>query len=86
MLTHWVRDCAAGHRYHLPVEFVVKTQTRATARLFGLYDRGTLESGMKADLNLVDLNTLCIDAPGMVYDLPAGCHGSCRRRKATWPP
>lgn len=72
MLTTWVRDCAKGDRYHLPIEFVVKKQSHDTARLFGMYDRGTLEAGMKADLNLIDLNALRIDTPTMINDLPAG--------------
>lgn len=72
MLTNWVRDCAEGNRYHLPIEFVVKKQSHDTARLFGLRDRGTVELGMKADLNLIDLNALCIDTPTMIHDLPAG--------------
>jgi N-acyl-D-amino-acid deacylase len=72
MLTNWVRDCAEGDRYHLPLEFVVKKQSRDTARLFGMYDRGTLEPGMKADLNLIDLKALYIDTPRMINDLPAG--------------
>lgn len=42
------------------------------ARLFGTYDRGTLEPSMKADLNLIDLNALRIEPPTMVHDLPAG--------------
>lgn len=72
MLINWVRDSAAGTPYHLPLEFVVKKQSRDTARLFGMHDRGTLEPGMKADLNLIDLNALRIGTPEMVYDLPAG--------------
>jgi N-acyl-D-aspartate/D-glutamate deacylase len=72
MLTNWVRDCAKGDRYHLPVEFVVKKQTHDTARLYGLDDRGALEPGMKADVNLIDLNALSIDTPTMINDLPAG--------------
>ena len=72
MLTHWVRDCPEGDPYHLPLEFVVKKQTRDTARLFGMHDRGTLEPGMKADLNLIDLGALGLSTPEMVYDLPAG--------------
>ena len=72
MLTNWVRDCGVGHRYHLPLEFVVKKQTQDTARLFGMYDRGTLEPGKKADINLIDLDALRIETPEMVYDLPAG--------------
>jgi N-acyl-D-amino-acid deacylase len=72
MLTNWVRDCGTGDRYHLPIEFVVKKQTHDTARLYGLRDRGTLEPGMKADVNLIDLNALSIDTPVMINDLPAG--------------
>ena len=72
MLTNWVRDNAAGDRYHLPLEFVVKKQTRDTARLFGMRDRGPLEVGMKADLNVIDLDALAMERPEMVYDLPAG--------------
>jgi N-acyl-D-aspartate/D-glutamate deacylase len=72
MLTNWVRDAAQGERYHLPIEFVVKKQSHDTARLFGMRDRGTLEPGMKADLNLIDLNALRIEIPTMINDLPAG--------------
>ncbi len=72
MLTNWVRDNAKGDRYHLPIEFVVKKQSQDTARLFGMQDRGTLEVGMKADLNLIDLNALQITTPAMINDLPAG--------------
>ena len=72
MLTNWVRDSAKGDRYHLPIEFVVKKQSHDTARLFGMHDRGTLEPGMKADLNLIDLDALRIETPTMIADLPAG--------------
>ncbi len=72
MLTNRVRDNAENNRYHLPLEFVVKKQSHDTARLCGMYDRGTLEPGMKADLNLIDLNALRIKTPEMVHDLPAG--------------
>ena len=69
MLTHWVRDRARGAR--LGLEKVVSMQTRDTARLYGLNDRGTLAPGMKADLNLIDYENLAILAPEMVFDLPA---------------
>ena len=72
MLTNWVRDSAEGDPYHLPLEFVIKKQTHDTARLYGMHDRGTLELGMKADLNLIDMHALEIARPEMVYDLPAG--------------
>jgi N-acyl-D-aspartate/D-glutamate deacylase len=35
-------------------------------------DRGTLEIGMKADINLIDHDNLTLHPPKMVYDLPAG--------------
>jgi N-acyl-D-amino-acid deacylase len=46
--------------------------TRDTAELFGLRDRGTLEVGKKADLNVIDLAGLRLHAPQMIFDLPAG--------------
>ncbi|MGH7780446.1 MAG: N-acyl-D-amino-acid deacylase family protein [Candidatus Binataceae bacterium] len=70
LLTHWVRDRSRGER--LPIEFVVKRQTQDTARLYGLSDRGTLEPGMKADVNVIDFDGLRLHAPHMVFDLPAG--------------
>jgi N-acyl-D-aspartate/D-glutamate deacylase len=72
MLTHWVRGHGQGDQYHLPLEFVVKKLTHDGARLFGMYDRGTLEPGMKADINLIDFNRLSLNHPEMVNDLPAG--------------
>ncbi|ABS64288.1 Amidohydrolase 3 [Parvibaculum lavamentivorans DS-1] len=69
MLTHWVRDRSRGER--LPLEEVVRMQTHDTARLYGLNDRGVVAPGMKADLNIIDLEKLRILAPEMVFDLPA---------------
>jgi N-acyl-D-amino-acid deacylase len=72
MLTHWTRDRQRGER--LSVERVTEMQTRRTARAFGLQDRGTLEPGMCADLNIIDYNALELRRPFMAYDLPAGAH------------
>jgi len=52
--------------------WVVKRHTSDTARLFGLTDRGILAPGMKADLNVIDLDRLGLKAPEMVRDLPDG--------------
>ena len=38
----------------------------------GLHDRGVIAPGMKADLNLIDLAALRLEAPAMRADLPAG--------------
>ncbi len=70
MLTHWVRDRTRGEL--IPVEFAVKRMTRDTAELYGLMDRGTIEVGKKADLNLIDLDSLRLEPPKMIHDLPAG--------------
>jgi len=70
MLTHWTRDRTRGER--LPLEWVVKKQTHDTARLYGLGDRGTLEPGMVADVNVIDYERLQLGIPKVVTDLPAG--------------
>ena len=72
MLTHWTRDRTRGER--LPLEQVVKMQTHDTARLYGLTDRGTIEVGALADLNLIDYERLQLTNPRVVDDLPAGGH------------
>lgn len=70
MLTHWARDRSRGPL--LPLELVVHRQTRQTAELFGLRDRGLVAPGNRADLNLIDLDALSFGRPRMAYDLPAG--------------
>jgi N-acyl-D-amino-acid deacylase len=70
MLTHWARDRVRGPK--LPLEWVIKKQTADTASLFGLGDRGTLQVGMKADLNVIDHRNLALMQAHMAYDLPAG--------------
>ncbi|MHB8466761.1 MAG: amidohydrolase family protein, partial [Acidimicrobiales bacterium] len=70
MLTHWVRDRSRGER--LPLELVVRRQTLDTARLYGLEDRGSLEVGKVADLNIIDFDRLQVGTPIVVDDLPAG--------------
>jgi len=79
MLTHWVRDRSRGAR--IPVEFAVKRMSHDTAELFGLRDRGTLEVGKKADLNVIDLAGLRLCAPEMIFDLPAGGKRFMQRAK-----
>jgi N-acyl-D-aspartate/D-glutamate deacylase len=47
-------------------------QARDTARAVGLYDRGVLAPGYRADLNVIDHEHLTLHAPEVAYDLPAG--------------
>jgi N-acyl-D-aspartate/D-glutamate deacylase len=70
LLTHWARDRKRGET--LPVEFIIKRQCRDTAELVGFLDRGLIEPGMKADLNVIDFEGLKLTKPEMRYDLPAG--------------
>lgn len=84
-LIHWVRDRSRGER--LPVELVVQKQSQTNARLYGLVDRGSLEIGKRADLNLIDLDGLSLGPLEVHHDLPAG--GSRILQKASgylWRP
>jgi N-acyl-D-aspartate/D-glutamate deacylase len=69
LLTHWVRDRAAGR---LAPEAAVELLTSRNARYLGLQDRGTIAPGLRADLNLLDPARLGVGAPRLVRDLPAG--------------
>ena len=70
LLTHWARDRKRGQR--LPLEFLVRKQTRDCALAYGLPDRGVLAAGFKADINVIDFERLRFLKPEVVYDLPAG--------------
>jgi N-acyl-D-aspartate/D-glutamate deacylase len=69
LLTHWGRDRDHG-RFDIP--WLVRRQTADTARTVGLLDRGVLAPGMRADLNVIDLDRLALHRPEMHHDLPAG--------------
>ncbi len=69
-LTHWARDRDRGER--LPLEFVVAKQTQKNAQLYGLNDRGSLEMGKRADINVVDFDNLTLGPLQVLNDLPAG--------------
>jgi len=68
-LTHWVRD-RKGERISLPL--AIKKMTADTADLFRLRDRGRIAEGLRADLNVIDLDRLTLREPHLVADLPAG--------------
>jgi len=70
MLTFWTRDRERGEQ--LPLEWIVHRQTQQTAQTFGLQDRGVVGPGWRADLNVIDLDGLTVDAPQMEFDLPGG--------------
>jgi N-acyl-D-amino-acid deacylase len=69
-LTHWVRDRTRGDR--MPIELMVRKQTHTNAQLFGMTDRGSLQVGKRADLNVFDLDRLGLGRLEVHHDLPAG--------------
>lgn len=70
LLAHWVKGRTRGPK--IAIERAVKKMTADTASLYGLMDRGTLQLGMKGDLNVIDLDRLENALPEIVNDLPAG--------------
>ncbi len=68
LLAYWGRDRS---RDRIPVPFLVQRHCRDTARTVGLFDRGIVAPGYRADLNVVDFERLRLHKPTIVHDLPA---------------
>lgn len=66
-LSHWVRDNG-----FFSLAEGVRRITSDTADLFGLVDRGRLEAGRFADINVIDVERLSLSGPEYVYDFPGG--------------
>ncbi len=47
-------------------------QTSETANLLGIKDRGVIQEGYKADVNVIDYKGLTLHEPEIINDLPAG--------------
>lgn len=72
LLSYWTRDRAAKNRTSIALERAVKMLTADGADYLGLTDRGRIEVGKKADINIIDYDNLKLGVPEMVQDLPAG--------------
>jgi N-acyl-D-aspartate/D-glutamate deacylase len=70
MLRYWTRD--AGQDRTFPLPWVIRALTAAPAAEVGLDDRGLIAPGYKADLNIIDYETIGLRQPTVVHDLPAG--------------
>jgi len=66
-LTYWVRE-----RQICSVERAIQRLSADGAALFGLSDRGLLRPGMRADINLIDWDSLALPLPTFRHDLPHG--------------
>ena len=47
--------------------YLVHKQTCATARTYGLHDRGVIAPGYRADLNVIDFANLSLEPPFTVF-------------------
>jgi N-acyl-D-aspartate/D-glutamate deacylase len=54
------------------LEQAIRKLTSQPADFFRFHDRGRLQPGLKADINVIDMDALGIAPPLMVHDLPAG--------------
>lgn len=66
-LKHWVKE-----RQHFTLEQAIRKLTHDPAQLFGIQDRGVIQKGAYADLNVIDYDNLHLPPPIFVQDLPAG--------------
>ncbi len=69
LLSYWGRDRPEGR---LDLAYLVRQHTKDTAETVGLFDRGVLAPGYRADVNLIDFDALRPRRPEMRHDLPAG--------------
>lgn len=67
VLSHWGRDTG----FYSLTE-AVRRISSAPARILGFSDRGTLTPGLRADINVIDLDRLAERMPRMVHDFPGG--------------
>lgn len=69
-LKRWASEARQEQR--IPVETAIAALTSEPADMVGLYDRGRLTIGAKADINIIDFDALQLHIPSVVQDLPAG--------------
>ncbi len=70
LMSYWTRDRTRGDK--IATERAVQMLTADIADYLGLSDRGRIKPGLKADLNVIDMDKLRLHAPRLVQDLPAG--------------
>ena len=69
-LIHWARDRTRGPL--IPLQHLIHKQCYKNANLYGLTDRGSLELGKRADINVIDHEQLALGPLKVFNDLPAG--------------
>src|SRR5690606_21545160 len=71
-LERWLGDDTSADKGRMSLEKLVKRLTMDTADLVGLGDRGEIRVGLRADLNVIDLDSVALMKPEVVADLPDG--------------
>tara|TARA_B100000686_G_scaffold329180_1_gene390061 strand:- start:12798 stop:14474 length:1677 start_codon:yes stop_codon:yes gene_type:complete len=66
-LTHWVRE-----KEMFSLEEGIRRMTSDTADLFGIQNRGRLNQGSFADINIIDFEGMSLEYPEIVNDFPGG--------------
>ena len=66
-LSYWHRD-----QQEFSLEQSINYLTAKQARIIGLHDRGSLEVGKRADINIIDIDSLAERQPMRVQDFPGG--------------
>lgn len=69
LLKHFVRD---DKDHKIDLASAIHMLTAKAARAVGLHDRGLLQVGLKADINVIDMPRLALPIPYIAHDLPAG--------------
>ena len=67
LLAHWHRENDL-----FTIQEAVRRMTSASARVIGFKDRGALKPGMKADVNVIDIDRVAERQPVLVHDFPDG--------------
>jgi len=76
LLSYWVRA-----RRALALEQAVRMLSFAPATYWGFADRGLIREGMAADLLVFDPDTIALEMPEVVRDLPAGARRLTQRAR-----
>jgi N-acyl-D-aspartate/D-glutamate deacylase len=73
MLTHWVQAMQkAANPRQMALADVIHMLTQKQAQYLGVQDRGVVQVGKRADINVIDPAALTLGIPKLVRDLPAG--------------
>ncbi|MEP4487189.1 MAG: amidohydrolase family protein [Halioglobus sp.] len=70
LLSYWTRDRKRAGK--LELADAIRRLTSDIADYCGMSDRGRIKVGMKANINVINMDELRLFAPHMVQDLPAG--------------